>query len=242
VGTTSATIEPAVVSNPTFIVCDTDALVQLFLVDEILPFRELIRRYHVQPVIVEAVDVELLSPRGKRLKQLSSVTFPKFDKAKNNGTLAVLDAATLSRVAGQGASALYDQINLIGAQYHRRVDYGEAYSHAAGSVLKAPVLTHDRKARSALERDGAILGSPLLRVFDLLVMFHQCGDLPVRRCDEIRQKLQSEGEWLPDAFFKRSFGDGLPYMYARILDAELSAVGSLRPVEIDDVRLLLKRP
>lgn len=45
--------------NPAILPCDTDALVQFFLADEIRPFRHLKDVYGIQPTIVQEVDLEL---------------------------------------------------------------------------------------------------------------------------------------------------------------------------------------
>jgi hypothetical protein len=56
--------------------------------------------------------------------------------------------------------------------------------------------------------------------------------LSVKECDDLRHGLARRGEWLPDAFLKRSFSDGLPMFYARLLDNDLQAIGSATPMEL----------
>ena len=227
-------------SNPRLIIFDTDALVQVFLVNEIRPLRELKRLYGVQPTIVEAVEFETLFP-GKGLTKHVATIQPRLQKALNNGTLIVLNERTLPAIVGPGAHAVWTQISIIGTRFHRVADYGEAYSHATAAVLSAPVVTHDLTAIRALARAGEQIGPLVLRVFDLYVFAHQCGLLSVQDCDDSRQILSGQGEWLPDAFLRRNFSDGLPLFFARILDKDLAPIGSSVPVEVHDGRLFLSR-
>jgi hypothetical protein len=65
--------------------------------------------------------------------------------------------------------------------------------------------------------------------------------LSMQECDAARQTLAAEKEWLPDAFRKRSFQDGLNVFFARLLDKELPQIGSAVPLEIHDKRLTVSR-
>jgi rRNA-processing protein FCF1 len=89
-GLVADTDTKSVTPNPSLVIIDTDALVQLLLVNEITPLRELKRRYKIQPAIVEAVDFEIRSP-GKSLRKHISVIEPRLQKALGNGTILLLD-------------------------------------------------------------------------------------------------------------------------------------------------------
>jgi hypothetical protein len=100
-------------------------------------------------------------------------------------------------------------------------------------------MTHDLSAVRALKRSGERLAPQILRVFDLYTFSYQCGDLSARDCDGARQILNNCSEWIPDAFRHRNFEDGLAGFYPRLQDRNLGPIGSIVPVEIFDVRLLL---
>lgn len=196
--------------NPPLVLIDTDVLVQFLVANEIAPLRDLKRKYQVQPAIVDAVEYEVRSP-GKSLRKYSSLIEPRLQKALGNGTILLIDGRSLPSIVGVGASAVETQIAITGTKYHKFVDYGEAYSHAAAAVLGAPLFTHDRNAIRVLNRAGEQICKYVLRAFDLYTFAYHIKLLDVRSCDKVRQSLAALGEWLPDAFFKRSFENGLPF-------------------------------
>ena len=234
-----AELEPAR-PNPPLLIVDTDVLVQLLLGNEFRPLRELKRCYRVQLAIVEAVEMEIRTPfAGKSLRRYLSTIEPRLQKALGNGTLLLLDGRTFPSVVGTGAHAVETQISITATRYHRIVDYGEAYSHATAAIFGVPIMSHDFTAVRALQRAGEQVTHHLLRAFDLYTFSHQCNVLSVKECDDLRQALARHGEWLPDAFLKRSFPDGLAIFYARLLDRDSLAVGSVQPLELYDIQLLL---
>jgi len=228
----------AVPPNPQLVILDTDVLVQLLLANEFRPLRELKRCYNVQPSIVEAVEMETRSP-GRSLKKHLSMLEPRLQKALGNGTLLLLDGRSLPSIVGAGAHAIETQISITGTRYHRVSDYGEAYSHVTAAILGLPLMSHDFTAIRALHRAREPITPYILRAFDLYTFSHQCGVLTVKDCDNVRQLLHGHREWLPDAFLKRSFTDGLGMFYPRLLDRSLRAIGSSVPIDADDNRLLV---
>jgi hypothetical protein len=82
-------------SNPSLLLCDTDALIQLFLTKDLaqklLPIRILKEDYRIQPVIVEEVEAELKWNGNHKDKFGHDIT-----KALASGTIQLLDAAAFS--------------------------------------------------------------------------------------------------------------------------------------------------
>jgi hypothetical protein len=118
---------------------------------------------------------------------------------------------------------------------------GEAFSHAASSVLNAPIATNDTSAVYRLIRGKENVPMPIIRFWDLIVLCYQIEMLTEGDCDKIRQVLERIGERLPACFTKRSFRDGLPGFYARLADIDRPAVGASERQERLDQRLLLRR-
>jgi hypothetical protein len=228
----------AIPPNPQLLILDTDVLVQVLLANEFRPLRELKRCYNIQPSIVEAVEMETRSP-GRSLKKHLSTLEPRLHKALGNGTLLLLDGRSFPSIVGASAHAIETQISITGTRYHRVADYGEAYSHATAAILGLPLMSHDFTAVRALKRAREPITPYMFRAFDLYAFSHQCGVLTVKDCDNVRQLLYGHHEWLPDAFFKRNFADGLGMFYPRLLDRSLGAIGSSVPIDPDDTRLLV---
>ena len=62
-------------SNPPFLLCDTDLLIQFFVAQDLRPLRELKRAYGIQPSIVAEVEMELRS--NKKHKKLIDAQFDR---------------------------------------------------------------------------------------------------------------------------------------------------------------------
>jgi hypothetical protein len=144
-------VTPGKPANPLFFIIDTSVLLQLIATEQLPLLRYLRSEYKVQSVIVSAVESEALH---------ILTTIPKFmgcqetlKRAISNNTINLVDRQFLSAVHGTAVDAILRQIDSEGQRFNLRVDRGEAYTHAAGSVLGAPVATNDYSAVNRLLRD-----------------------------------------------------------------------------------------
>ena len=100
-------------SNPALLLCDSDALTQFFLANEIRPLKELKAKYGIQPSIVQEVDNEL-----RWMKKFKDKFVLQLDKALRSNTLKILDPSqfqSLLSTAPVGAS--WAGFQALGALY-----------------------------------------------------------------------------------------------------------------------------
>ncbi len=233
----SAGIEP--VPKPRIIVCDTDALIQIFLADQGELLKKIRRVYGIQPIVPEAVEVELTNPRQPK----SSQFLAKAQKALDNGALIVLDERTIGAFTSNDPHSTYTSIQLLGQKSNIHVGKGEAFVHAAALVLRAPALSNDLNAFNTLDRVGLKQAQYVLRAYDIFVLFHQIGELQDNDLDGIRDRLLSVGkEAIPTAFQKRKFTDGLPYFCPRIIDGSCAQLATGYESELPDRNRLIVQP
>ena len=225
--------------NPLFIIIDTSVLLQLIATDQLPLLRFLRSEYKIQPAIAAAVESETAR---------ILTTIPKFmgrqeqlRKALSNGTLNLLDRQSLSAVLATGVEAILRQIDAEGQRFGLRVDRGEAYTHAAASVLGVPAATNDTSAVNRLLRDGENVPRPILRFWDLIVFGHQTGQLDDASCDKIRQSLAKIQERLPECFTGRAYDAGLADFYPRLVDGVAPLIGAANRASTLDDRLALFR-
>jgi hypothetical protein len=229
---------PSKPTNPLFIVIDTSVLLQLIATDQLPLLRWLRSEYKVQPAIASAVESETLQILTTIRKFMGRQE--QLKKALSNNTITLIDRQSLSML-GTGVDALLRQIDSEGRRFHLRVDRGEAYTHAAAAVLGVPVATNDVSALNRLIRDEENIPRPILRFWNLIVFGRQTGQLDDPSCDKIRQALARIGESLPRCFTGRTFSDGLPEFYARLVDGMAPAVGAPNPQNaLDDRRVLFR--
>ena len=208
--------------NPALIVCDSDALTQYFLANEIRPLKHLKDAYGIQPAIVQEVDLEM-----RWLQRHKDRFVPQLDKALKSSVLRILDPAyfqSLLSAAPVGAS--WEGFQSLGAQYEGRIHRGEAYSFAAGVTLNVPALSNDFSAIRTLQANLLTLPVPVLRSFDLLAFCFHTGLLELKACESVRNQLLKNGEGLPKAFMHASFEDGLNNFTPRIQDGEAVEVAA----------------
>jgi hypothetical protein len=207
--------------NPKLLVCDSDALFQLFITNIISPLKELKRLYGVQPVITQEVELELFSNQ-----RYSKRVGPSVQKSISKGTLVVLSPHTLRSLIGPAAEVYYPAVQALGAQYRLRVQKGEAYSHATGVILKVPAMSNDFEAIRLLTTNECEVAAPTIRSFDLIVFAHHIGVLKDTDCDGFRKQMNMErNEYIPKEFRNASFKDGLPFFCPRILDGRTPPIG-----------------
>ncbi len=207
--------------NPALLLCDSDALAQLFIANEIRPLRHLQEAYGIQPTIVQEVDLEL-----RWLRKHKSRFVPQLDKALKSSVLKVLEPPlfqSLLSTAPVGAS--WAGFQSLGAQYEGHIHRGEAYTFAAGVTLNLPALSNDFNAIKTLEANLLPLPTPVLRSFDLLALCLKNGHLQLKECEAVRSELMRNGEGLPKAFMHASFEDGLKHFAPRLHDGAGSSAG-----------------
>jgi hypothetical protein len=202
--------------NPALLLCDSDALVQFFIVDDLRPLQELARYFGIQPVVTIEVDMELRWLARHRDRFVSQL-----DKALKHGTLLKLGQAEFQKhlsVATPGTS--WATFQNLGAKYYGFVQRGEAYTHAAAVALTMPALSNDQKAVFVLKSQMCQTAVPTIRTFDLLVFAKQAGILSVKDCDDIRSELLKNGEGIPGPFLHASFEDGMKLFPCRLREAQ----------------------
>ena len=219
---------PSPRSNPALCVCDSDALVQIFLSNELTPLRVLKDDYGVQPVIVDEVSVELRSLRKFNIA-------PKLTKALSSGLVAHLDPATVARCLGAPPvsvlNATLGAVATLGSQYSLFVHGGEAFTHAAAVTLSVPSLSHDENALAALRVKGLQLPSTVLRLYDLLALCYSREKLTANECDAVKGNLRRLGEGVkPPSFYNNSFEHSLQLSDPLLYDADL-LLASLPPAD-----------
>jgi hypothetical protein len=200
--------------NPSLIVCDSDALIQLFIASELRPLKDLKSFYKIQPVIVQEVDLELRWLGHHRDRFVTQL-----DKAIKSGLITRLDKGFFqSLVSSAPPGASWSGFQSLGAQYFGYVDRGEAYTHAAGIVLGVPTVSNDFRAIQVLQSQMMSLPAPVLRSFDLVAFALESGAMSLQDCEKVRSALLSEGEGVAKAFRHNSFEQGLPSFHSRLRD------------------------
>ena len=195
---------PGQPANPELLIVDSDALIQLLLTNQMPLLKRLRFEYGVTPVIVEAVETEVLGLTRNRFSDLRK----RFEKALNSGVLSILDASFQRQNNPAVTASLLSQANRLGAHFYTHVDRGEAYSHAAAVTFGVPILTHDMKAIGSLRENQIEMSRTKLRVFDLLVFGLQIDALTVSDCEDARSTLLDKEEFVTACFQKCSFSQG----------------------------------
>ena len=208
--------------NPPVLICDTDAIAQLFLSNEIRPLKLLRDRYGIQPTIVTEVDLEL-----RWLRRHKDKFVPKLDKALKADVLRVLGMPYFQSLAAAApAGASWSNFQALGAQYELHIHRGEAYTFAAGITLGVPALSNDFSAIQTLQANSLSLPTPVLRCFDLFAFCFENGLLELKACESARSELRKNGEGVPKAFMNASFEDGLKHFSSRLRTGTVGAIVS----------------
>jgi predicted nucleic acid-binding protein len=195
------------------------------------------RLFNIQAVIAEAVEVEIRKSR----KFNQQFTKP-LQKAIDAEALVVIEPRTLPAFVAIDAYAVYSSIQTLGARYsHSGLDYGEAYTYATALVLDAPVVSNDRNAIATAQRRNLQMPTLVARFYDIVVLCRQTEQITNDDCNEIRKRLAAKSEFIPTTFRNRSFEDGLPGFYARLIDGSIASIGAVNPLDVGDVRIVLNR-
>lgn len=210
-------------SNPALLLCDSDALTQFFLANEIRPLKELKARYGIQPTIVQEVDNEL-----RWMRRFRDRFVPQLDKALRSAVLTTLGPAEFQSLLGTApVGSSWASFQALGAQYQGYVGSGEAYTFAAGVTLGLPAMSNDRSAIRVLEGKMLTLPVPILRSFDLLGFCFRSGILPLKACESVRTELLKHSEGLPLAFKSASFENGLSQFSVRLEEGDPNTASPL---------------
>ena len=209
-------------ANPSLLVIDSDVLAQIFLTKSYTVLSHIKSDFSVQASITVEVDLEL-----RYLGRFRDRFEKELDKALKNEVLVKLDLATFQRHLGEAPpGASWNSFQVLGRDYGRRVDRGEAYTHAAGLTLGVPTASNDFRAVQTLDANGLLLPSPVLRTFDLYSFAYESGFLRSSQVDQFRRTLLAEKEGIPKAFLKSSFEDGLKSFQPRLRVARPGLVSS----------------
>ena len=223
-------------TKPAVVVCDSSVLFPIVLVNRFDLLRMIRDRYAIQPLIHEAVHAEIQRLLGKWHKDRVGA----FQKCLRTGAVKTLDEESLSDAGFNPADAVIDQIDELGARFNAlAVDRGEAYTHAAGNVLKVPTFSQDIRALQRLKEAGYYAERPILRLFDLLALAFQVGQLDGRECHKTVRALIDLGEAVPACFTNCGFEDGLRSYFPRLIDSVLDRVGLQEPPGHFDDRLII---
>jgi hypothetical protein len=211
--------------NPALLLCDSDALIQLFSVDDLRPLQELVRQFGIQPAITLEVDLEL-----RWLGKHKDRFVVPLDKALKHGTLIKLDQSRFQTYLGTAAPGTsWNTYQALGAQYYGFVQRGEAYTHAAAVTLGMPALTNDQKAVIVLQGQMLRVAVPVLRSFDIFTFAYESGILDIKDCESIRSELLRIGEGMPGPFLHASFEDGAKKFPCRLRQASASVTPRAPP-------------
>lgn len=215
--------------NPAVLFCDSDALIQLFIADELQALWELKTKYGIQASIVIEVENELRTHR-KYQRQVE----PQLDKALKSKTVTTFDESALqafllgpsTSLVASAAASTWANIQASGSQYNLHVGIGEAYTYAVACALGVPALSNDSRALHVLMDAGFEVPRPVLRTFDVITFAYQIQLLTEAQCDRVRKELVARAEHVPQEFRNTSFGDGLERFSCRLLDNSVAAVGA----------------
>ncbi len=229
--------------NPAHLVCDSDALIQVFITRQRGLLVHLRENYGVQPAITQDVRSEV-SVHSRFRAQFA----PPLDRSLTSGALVLLETETIARglaAAGHGRAAidhLLQEYERTWEQYRLHVDSGEAASYAVAVTFGWPLLSHDNSAPRTLERLGLRVASPVLRFCDLLVFGVKTGQITEDECDSALKRLRSEREYVPFEFSdrRRSMAERLGGFSCRLAEAEPNA-SVPAPHGARDVLLLSRR-
>jgi hypothetical protein len=198
------------------------------------------RLYGLQPAVAEAVHGELPGLlRAKFPDRLAS-----YNKALRLRTIVPLDGTLLADACGEKGPIVYAAIESLGDKlWNQGIGRGEAYTHAAGILLKIPIVTNDMQAIRCLRLAQVGAADRILRFYDLVVFFFQIAELTESECDSIRTQLVSRGEHIPACFRGRPFSDGLTEFFPRLLDTSREAVGCRMPhdSQLDQTTYIFKQ-
>lgn len=191
---------------------------QILLAKHRLLLGKLRSTFQVSTAVVPEVEAEVRNHRKFR-RQFE----PEFMRAVTQGDIFVLDEKELKKLLEEKGFApprvtrFIDEIAERGSEYHEVVGLGEAYTHAAASLLDLPVFSHDRGAVDVLESKGLPVGQPVIQFFDLLVLARSEGWIDDTKCEAARKFLEGRGEFVPRCFRRTSFLDGLREFNRRLV-------------------------
>lgn len=187
--------------NPAFLVCDSDALIQVFLTRQRDLFVYLRDSFGVQAAIVQEIRIEL-SNHDKFGKQF----LPPLERALASSALMLLDSTVIRRhlstqgITGTGVDRFLEEQARRWDAYRLHVDTGEAACHATAVTFAWPALSHDISAVETLEHVGLEPAAPVLRFCDLATFAHACGRLSGEQFEASLKSLRGAREPMPYPF------------------------------------------
>ncbi|RPJ57196.1 MAG: hypothetical protein EHM23_21320 [Acidobacteria bacterium] len=185
--------------NPAFLLCDTDALIQIYLTQRSDLLEYLRRSFSVQPAVVPEVEIEIRNngQYGRRFE-------PVFLRGMQSGQMVVLDdvrvCTFLSSKGIVDPETVFYRVLAEGNVNSSHVQRGEAFSHALASSLGLPLMSNDGDALRVLARLNRPLAIPTIRFMDLVVFAFGQGVIRENDCQSIVRILRGAHEYVPRAF------------------------------------------
>lgn len=185
--------------NPEFLLCDTDALIQILITRQGVLLARLKSDFGVRAAATPEVEIEIRNHR--KFGQAFAKGFQHF---ADSGTITRFDSSEIKNLLGSRnypsaqISPEVSRIQSIGNENYKTVDLGEAYVHAAAVVLHLPVLSNDFSAVQILADPK--VGVPTLEFFDLVVFGNGQGWIGNDKGEEIVTELKAQKEYVPKSF------------------------------------------
>jgi len=196
----------------------------------------------MQPVIVEAVNAEVVGVIRGGQKAVFTNLEERFKKALRTNAISLADESRVKDWYGAQARAIFAQMNSEGHRLYGLIDRGEAFSHAAANTLSAPIATNDFSAVHKLREEGESFAvEPILGFWDLMVFAHQVGLCTENECDDVRQQLVRAKESLPVELRNTSFQTGLQKYFCKLADRDCPIAGSAQREVGRSQRLFVSR-
>src|SRR5690242_5714582 len=140
-------------ASPPLLICDSDALVQLFICQELRPLKLLRKAHNIQPAITMEVDTEL-----RWLGKYKNRFVGPLEKTLKDSLLVHLDQRLFqSMLSDASPGTSWPSFQNLGGQYAKHVGRGEAFTFAAGVTLGLPALSNDFRAIQVLDGLGLSL-------------------------------------------------------------------------------------
>lgn len=225
-------------SNPSHILLDSDALIQLFMVRQGGLLARLRERCGVLPSVVPQVEQEV-----RWHSKFRHLYEPNVHQAVAAGNLVVLDGPkvrSLLLARGTAPENIDVQIQALtrkSNEYSLHVGDGEAHTHAVATALNLPVISNDNQALEVLAAQGKQAAGPTLRLFDLIVFAFDCGWLDESACENVRSTLLSKKEYVPAQFRSKD-----PFSTARTgFSCRISTTALAAPASTPDGHLHLEQ-
>ena len=213
--------------NPEFLLCDADALIQVFISRWVQLLVHLLQTYGVRPAVIPEVETEV-SLHRKFKARFGPALAAQIQRAH----VTVLDRAKTRRLLvsrGRSPAEIEEDFRSLATRarrYQERVDTGEAYSHAIAVELRLPLMSHDWRAVQTLQEAGEAVAVPVARLWDLAALAWDDQVLDEKDGERAIDHLQHEEEGVPRPFSIVKFRDAIKAFPSRLRRAPAGATPS----------------